>query len=68
MYIFGPLPKNYDKRWMFIVEDCSNKWLELFTLTYATAKECAISLIEEVFLQYGLPRHVISDKKKTTVH
>ena len=59
--LFGPLPKSNDKRWIFIVEDCSIKWVELFSITYATAKDCAVTLIEEVFLRYGLPRRIISD-------
>ena len=44
------------------MEECSTKWVELFTLTYATAQECAITLIE-VFLPYGLPRQVVSDNE-----
>lgn len=59
--LFGPLPKSNEKRWIFILEDCATKWVELFALTAATAKECAITLIEEVFLRYGLPRRIISD-------
>ena len=43
------------------MEDFSTKWVELFTLIYATAKECAVTLIEEVFLRYGIPRHVAND-------
>ena len=55
------MSKSNDKRWIFIVEDCSTKWVELFALTNATAKECAVTLIEEVFLRYGLPRRIVSD-------
>lgn len=59
--LFGPLPKSHENKWIFIIEDCATKWVELFALPTATAKECAIILIEEVFLRYGLPRRVISD-------
>ncbi|GFX42516.1 hypothetical protein TNCV_1520791 [Trichonephila clavipes] len=60
--LFGPLPESKDgKRWIFIIEDCTTKWVELFALPNATAKECAITLIEEVLLRYGIPRHLISD-------
>ncbi|GFV81855.1 transposon Tf2-8 polyprotein [Trichonephila clavipes] len=59
---FGPLPESKDgKRWILIIEDCTTKWVELFALPNATAKECAITLIEEGVLRYGIPRRLISD-------
>ncbi|GFT03101.1 transposon Tf2-8 polyprotein [Trichonephila clavipes] len=46
--LFGPLPESKDgKRLILIIEDCTTKWVELFALPNATAKECAITLIEE---------------------
>ncbi|GBM90513.1 Gag-Pol polyprotein [Araneus ventricosus] len=48
-------------KWIFIVEDCTSKWVELFPLKQATAKECALIPLNEVFLRYGLPRRLISD-------
>ncbi|GFV85249.1 hypothetical protein TNCV_928801 [Trichonephila clavipes] len=60
--LFGPLPESKDgKRWILIIEGCTTKWVELFALPNATAKECAITLIEEVLLRYGIPRRFISD-------
>ncbi|GFW42339.1 transposon Tf2-9 polyprotein [Trichonephila clavipes] len=60
--LFGPLPESKDgKRWILIIEDCTTKWVELFALPNATAKECAITLIEEVLLRYDIPRCLISD-------
>ncbi|GFX38361.1 retrovirus-related Pol polyprotein from transposon 412 [Trichonephila clavipes] len=51
--LFGPLSESKDgKRWILIIEDC---------IPNATAKECAITLIEEVLLRYGIPRRLISD-------
>ncbi|GFX78911.1 retrovirus-related Pol polyprotein from transposon 412 [Trichonephila clavipes] len=51
--LFGSLPKSKDgKRWILIIEDCTTKWVELFAVPNATAKECAITLIEEVLLRY----------------
>ncbi|GFX44793.1 retrovirus-related Pol polyprotein from transposon 412 [Trichonephila clavipes] len=48
-------------KWIFIVEDYTTKWVELFPLKQATAKECAMTLLNEVFLRYGVPRRLISD-------
>ncbi|GFU69953.1 retrovirus-related Pol polyprotein from transposon 297 [Trichonephila clavipes] len=60
--LFGPLPESKDgKRWILIIKDCTTKWVELFALPNATAKECAITLIEENLLRYGIPRRLISD-------
>ncbi|GFX69010.1 pro-Pol polyprotein [Trichonephila clavipes] len=58
--LFGPLPESKDgKRWNLIHEDCTTKWVELFALPNATAKECAITLIEEVLLRDLKPRLAI---------
>ncbi|GFS99640.1 transposon Tf2-6 polyprotein [Trichonephila clavipes] len=60
--VFGPLPESPSgKKWIFIVEDCCTRWVELFALPQATARECATTLMEEVILRYGLPRRLISD-------
>ncbi|GFX45403.1 hypothetical protein TNCV_1026631 [Trichonephila clavipes] len=60
--LFGPLPESKDgKRWILIIEDYTTKWVELFALPSATAKECAITLIEDVLLRYGIPHRLISD-------
>ncbi|GBN96946.1 hypothetical protein AVEN_52381-1 [Araneus ventricosus] len=49
------------KKWIINVEDVDTRWVELFSLTNATARECATVLMEEYFLIFGLPRRVISD-------
>ncbi|GFV41380.1 transposon Tf2-9 polyprotein [Trichonephila clavipes] len=60
--LFGALPETpTGKKWIFIVEDTSTKWVELFALANATAENCAKALIEEVLLRYGLSRRLISD-------
>ncbi|GFW50461.1 protein NYNRIN [Trichonephila clavipes] len=60
--LFGPLPETTEgMKWIFIVEDYTTKWVELFPLKQATAKECAMTLLNEVFLRYGVPRRLISD-------
>ncbi|GFU28051.1 hypothetical protein TNCV_3153681 [Trichonephila clavipes] len=60
--LFGPLPQtDAGKQWIFIVEDCATKWVELFALSQASARQCATTLIEEVFMRHGIPRRIISD-------
>ncbi|KAF8789997.1 Retrovirus-related Pol polyprotein like [Argiope bruennichi] len=60
--LFGPLPEtSSNKKWNFLVEDTSTKWVELFALEEATSVNCAKTLVEEVFVRYGLPRRLISD-------
>ncbi|GFW05610.1 transposon Tf2-6 polyprotein [Trichonephila clavipes] len=50
--LFGPLPETTEgMKWIFIVEDYTTKWVELFPLKQATAKECAMTLLNEVFLK-----------------
>ncbi|GFX22009.1 retrovirus-related Pol polyprotein from transposon 412 [Trichonephila clavipes] len=60
--LFGPLPQtDTGKQWIFIVEDCATKWVELFALSQASARQCATTLIEGVFMRHGIPRRIISD-------
>lgn len=60
--LFGPLPRTETgEQWILIVEDCTTKWVELFSLSEASARHCATTLIEEVFMRYGIPRRIISD-------
>ncbi|GFS88613.1 transposon Tf2-9 polyprotein [Trichonephila clavipes] len=60
--LFGPFPQtDTGKQWIFIVEDCATKWVELFALSQASARQCATTLIEEVFMRHGIPRRIISD-------
>ncbi|GFX54887.1 retrovirus-related Pol polyprotein from transposon 412 [Trichonephila clavipes] len=55
--LFGPLTEIKDgKRWILIIEDCTTEWVELSALPNATAKECAITLIEEILLRDLKPR------------
>ncbi|GFX47953.1 transposon Tf2-11 polyprotein [Trichonephila clavipes] len=59
--LFGPLPQtDSGKQWIFIVEDCATKWVELFALSQASAGQCATTLIE-VFMRHGIPRRIMSD-------
>ncbi|GIY23433.1 reverse transcriptase [Caerostris extrusa] len=58
---FGPLPESKDgKRWIFKIEDVATKWVELFSLPNSMARECAITLLDEVFLRYGIPSQFVS--------
>lgn len=58
--LFGPLPVSKEGyQWIFICEDISTRWVELFPLVYAIAEACAKCFIDEVVLRYGTPRRVI---------
>lgn len=60
--LFGPLPQSEEGyRHIFIIEDVSSRWVELFKLTEATAEKCADILLNEIFLRFGTPRRIISD-------
>lgn len=60
--LFGPLPETANgNKWVLIVEDISTRWVELFALKNATSPDCAKTLINEVFLRFGVPRRVLSD-------
>ncbi|XP_036340634.1 uncharacterized protein LOC118750003 [Rhagoletis pomonella] len=60
--LFGPLPPDANgMQWIYIVEDVASRWVELFALMEATAENCGKTLIDEVFLRYGVPRRIISD-------
>ncbi|XP_061721848.1 uncharacterized protein LOC133528471 [Cydia pomonella] len=62
MDLFGPLPLgDQGERWIFLVEDTATRWTELYALKDATAEACAVILVEEYFMRFGLPRRVISD-------
>ncbi|XP_055928023.1 uncharacterized protein K02A2.6-like [Argiope bruennichi] len=47
--------------WIFLIEDTSTKWIELYALKNVTAQNWVKILIEAVFFRYGLPRRLISD-------
>ncbi|GFW83847.1 retrovirus-related Pol polyprotein from transposon 17.6 [Trichonephila clavipes] len=50
--LLGPLPESPSgNKWIFIIEDCCTRWVELFALSQATARECATTLMEEVILR-----------------
>ncbi|GFV75155.1 integrase catalytic domain-containing protein [Trichonephila clavipes] len=59
--IMEPMERLKESPYGIIGLDCCTRWVELFALPQATARECATTLMEEVILQYGLPRRLISD-------
>ena len=60
--LFGPLPKTSDGyQWVLIVEDICSRWAELFALKEASAEFCAITLLNEIILRYGVPRRIHTD-------
>ncbi|GBM13732.1 hypothetical protein AVEN_89999-1 [Araneus ventricosus] len=61
--LFGPLPEGTSgKRWVFIVHDNATRWVKLYALKIDIANKCATTLVQEVFLRYGIPRRLISEK------
>ena len=60
--LFGPLPVSH-RKWIYIVEDVTIKWVELSALENATTKECATTLVEKVFTRHGIPRRIISNNR-----
>ncbi|KAJ8912070.1 hypothetical protein NQ315_016759, partial [Exocentrus adspersus] len=55
--LFGPLPETpTGEKWIFIVEDTSTRWTEMFALREATAEACARCLINEIVLRFGTAR------------
>lgn len=60
--LFGPLPRTTNgNQWIFIVEDICSRWTELFALRVASAENCALILLNEILLRYGIPRRIHSD-------
>ncbi|GFU02447.1 integrase catalytic domain-containing protein [Trichonephila clavipes] len=60
--LFGPLPQtDSGKQWIFIVEDCATKWVELLAVSQVSARQSTTTLIEEVFMRHSIPRRIISD-------
>ncbi|GBM80022.1 Protein NYNRIN [Araneus ventricosus] len=60
--LLGPLTEGTSgKRWIFFVKDCATRWVELYALKIATAHECATTIVQEIFLRYGIPRRLMSD-------
>ena len=60
--LFGPLPKTSDGfQWVLIVEDICSRWVELFAMKEASAENCAITLLNEIILRYGVPRRIHTD-------
>ena len=43
-----------------IMEDCASRWVELLLLREAAAETCTEALLDDVLLQYGTCRRIIS--------
>ena len=60
--LFGPLPRTNDgHQWILIVADLCSRWVELFALREASAENCALILLNEIILRFGVPRKVHTD-------
>ena len=45
-----------------MIEDIRTRWIEIFPLREGTAEQCALVLLNEIILRYGVPRRLHSDK------
>ncbi|KAK9751650.1 RNase H-like domain found in reverse transcriptase [Popillia japonica] len=60
--IVGPLPKSkHGNQFIFVVADCFSKYALFFPLRKATATAIVKHLEDDVFLQFGVPRSIITD-------
>lgn len=60
--LFGPLPRTIEGyQWILIVEDICSRWVEIFALKEGSAENCALTLLNEVILRYGVPRRIHTD-------
>ena len=61
--LFGglPLTKN-GNRYVLSVLDTFSRWPEYITLKTETAEEIAHKLVTEVFVRYGVPKRICSDR------
>lgn len=60
--LFGPLPRTSNgHQWILAVEDICSRWMELFALKEASAENCALILLNEIILRYGVPRRIHTD-------
>ncbi|XP_033213720.1 protein NYNRIN-like [Belonocnema kinseyi] len=61
MDLVGPLSVTSEGyQWIYIVEEVTSKWVEIFASESTSANACAQILIDEVILRYGTPRRAIS--------
>ena len=62
MDLVGPLPRTKNgHQWILVVEDLCSRWVELFALKEATAENCAIIVLNEIILRFGVPRRIHTD-------
>ncbi|UYV75961.1 hypothetical protein LAZ67_13001935, partial [Cordylochernes scorpioides] len=59
----GPLPSTKNrKKWIIVLSDYYTRYAETRAVSEATVKEVSKFLVEDIFLRYGAPQYLISDR------
>ena len=59
----GPFPMTgHGNQYILLFKDAMTKWIEIIALSDKTAHEVITSLVDEVFMRYGAPRELITDR------
>jgi hypothetical protein len=63
MDILGPLPMTYQgNKYVLVIQEYLTKWPVVVALSDQTANTVAKALVEQVFLVYGVPRILLTDR------
>ncbi|XP_061374695.1 uncharacterized protein LOC133316911 [Gastrolobium bilobum] len=58
----GPFPPSYGNKYIFVAVDYVSKWVEVVALPTDDARVVIAFLKRNIFVRYGVPRAIISDR------